>query len=76
MMLLMLIFMLLLLNLMLLFLAGATVSLLDIIERTIQRLCPFVAGGIVVGSIFWSAVTYGAVTVMQVKSTVAQYKNF
>lgn len=45
---------------------GATVSLLDIIERTIQRLCPFVAGGIVVGSIFWSAVTYGAVTVMQV----------
>ena len=39
MMLLMLILKMLLLNLMLLFLAGAPVSLLDIIEKTIKRLC-------------------------------------
>ncbi|KAG5317926.1 MARH5 ligase, partial [Acromyrmex heyeri] len=30
------------------------------------ELCPFIAAGIVVGSIYWTAVTYGAVTVMQV----------
>ena len=36
------------------------------IDGTIFRVCPFIAAGIVVSSIYWSAVTYGAVTVMQV----------
>jgi E3 ubiquitin-protein ligase MARCH5 len=50
--------------------AGPIVQILDIIERSIQRACPFVAGGIVIGSVFWSAVTYGAVTVMQVQDEI------
>lgn len=39
---------------------------LDTIDGAIFRVCPFIAAGIVVGSIYWTAVTYGAVTVMQV----------
>lgn len=39
---------------------------LDTIDAVIFRVCPFIAAGIVVGSIYWTAVTYGAVTVMQV----------
>lgn len=40
--------------------------ILDTIDGIIFRVCPFIAAGIVVGSIYWTAVTYGAVTVMQV----------
>lgn len=40
--------------------------ILDTIDGVIFRVCPFIAAGIVVGSIYWTAVTYGAVTVMQV----------
>jgi E3 ubiquitin-protein ligase MARCH5 len=40
---------------------------LDIIERILNRFCPFLAGGILVGSVYWTAVTYGAVTIMQVE---------
>ena len=32
----------------------------------VGRLCPVVAGGVCVGSLYWTCVTYGAVTVMQV----------
>lgn len=39
---------------------------LDIIERVLNRFCPFLAGGILVGSVYWTAVTYGAVTIMQI----------
>ncbi len=39
---------------------------LDLIERILNRFCPFLAGGILVGSVYWTAVTYGAVTIMQV----------
>jgi len=42
------------------------VVVLDTIDAVIFRVCPFIAAGIVVGSIYWTAVTYGAVTVMQV----------
>ena len=28
-------------------------------------MCPFVAAGVVIGSIYWTAVTYGALTIMQ-----------
>lgn len=38
----------------------------DMIEKFLSKSCPFVAGGILVGSVYWIAVTYGAVTVMQV----------
>ncbi|OQR70281.1 E3 ubiquitin-protein ligase MARCH5-like [Tropilaelaps mercedesae] len=42
------------------------VYVLDRIDRTILRVSPFLAAGIVMGSIYWSAVTFGAVTVLQV----------
>ena len=45
---------------------GTVVFLLDSIDSIVVRVCPFMAAGIVVGSIYWTAVTYGAVTVMQV----------
>ncbi|XP_022094346.1 E3 ubiquitin-protein ligase MARCH5-like isoform X2 [Acanthaster planci] len=45
---------------------GSIVYILDVLDRLIYKVCPFAAGGIVVGSVYWSAVTYGAVTVMQV----------
>jgi E3 ubiquitin-protein ligase MARCH5 len=45
---------------------GALVVLMDSVDALISRICPFVAAGIVVGSIYWTAVTYGAVTVMQI----------
>jgi len=40
---------------------------MDSLDALISRVCPFVAAGLVVGSIYWTAVTYGAVTVMQVR---------
>lgn len=45
---------------------GSVVYIMDVADRMIYRVCPFIAAGIVVGSIYWTAVTYGAVTVMQV----------
>ena len=39
---------------------------MELVDRAIYKLCPFVAGGLFVGSVYWTAVTYGAVTVMQV----------
>lgn len=45
---------------------GPVVYLMDIADRIIYKICPFVAGGIFIGSVYWTAVTYGAVTVMQV----------
>ena len=45
---------------------GPLVHTLDLIERILNRSCPFLAGGILVGSVYWTAVTYGAVTIMQV----------
>uniref|UniRef100_A0A6V7MBS8 E3 ubiquitin-protein ligase MARCHF5 n=1 Tax=Bracon brevicornis TaxID=1563983 RepID=A0A6V7MBS8_9HYME len=45
---------------------GPLVIILDTIDGVIFRVSPFIAAGIVVGSVYWTAVTYGAVTVMQV----------
>lgn len=39
---------------------------LDRVDAFIYKVCPFVAAGVVVGAIYWTAVTYGAITVMQV----------
>ena len=40
--------------------------LLDTIDKLVGRLCPVIAGGVCVGSLYWTCVTYGAITVMQV----------
>uniref|UniRef100_A0A8C2CTQ7 E3 ubiquitin-protein ligase MARCHF5 n=1 Tax=Cyprinus carpio TaxID=7962 RepID=A0A8C2CTQ7_CYPCA len=45
---------------------GPLVYFLQQVDRVLSRASPFAAAGVVVGTIYWSAVTYGAVTVMQV----------
>lgn len=45
---------------------GPLVYVLDIVDKIVKKSCPFVAGGILIGSVYWTAVTYGAVTIMQV----------
>lgn len=45
---------------------GPLMYALDFTDRAIHKICPFMAGGVLVGSMYWTAVTYGAVTVMQV----------
>jgi E3 ubiquitin-protein ligase MARCH5 len=45
---------------------GPVIVMLDAVDSVIYKVCPFVAAGIVVGSVYWTAVTYGAITVMQV----------
>ena len=39
---------------------------MEVVDRIGYKVCPFVAAGVVVGSIYWTAVTYGALTIMQV----------
>ena len=41
------------------------IALFDNIEVLIQRGSPMLLGGVVVGSVYWTSVTYGAVTLMQ-----------
>lgn len=38
---------------------GLLVIIMDSVDALISKVCPFVAAGIVVGSIYWTAVTYG-----------------
>ncbi|XP_033844954.1 E3 ubiquitin-protein ligase MARCHF5 [Periophthalmus magnuspinnatus] len=45
---------------------GALVYFLQQIDGALTRISPFAAVGVVMGTAYWSAVTYGAVTVMQV----------
>ncbi|XP_040013833.1 E3 ubiquitin-protein ligase MARCHF5 [Xiphias gladius] len=45
---------------------GPLVYFLQQVDRALSRASPFAAVGVVVGTVYWSAVTYGAVTVMQV----------
>ncbi|CAI9733030.1 E3 ubiquitin-protein ligase MARCH5-like [Octopus vulgaris] len=45
---------------------GRLVYIMDMTDKVIYKMCPFLAGGIFIGSVYWMAVTYGAVTVMQV----------
>uniref|UniRef100_A0A670J6B3 E3 ubiquitin-protein ligase MARCH5-like n=1 Tax=Podarcis muralis TaxID=64176 RepID=A0A670J6B3_PODMU len=45
---------------------GPLVYFLQQVDRILSKVSPFAAAGIVVGTLYWSAVTYGAVTVMQV----------
>lgn len=40
--------------------------ILDSVNSIIYKVCPVLTAGIAIGSIYWVAVTYGAITVMQV----------
>lgn len=45
---------------------GKFANVLESFDNMIKRLSPFLAAGVIVGSLYWTAVTYGAVTVLQV----------
>lgn len=45
---------------------GPLVYFLQQIDHALSRVSPFAAAGVLSGTVYWSAVTYGAVTVMQV----------
>ena len=49
---------------------GQLMLFLDHMDTFIYKVCPFVAAGVVVGACYWVAVTYGAITVMQVKRQI------
>lgn len=53
---------------------GVMVLILDTVDSFIYKGCPFLAAGIVVGAIYWCAVTYGAITVMQVYILILNWK--
>ena len=46
--------------------AGKFCGVLQTIDRLVYKASPFVATGVLLGSVYWTAVTYGAITVMQV----------
>ena len=50
---------------------GVMVITLDSVEKLTQRISPILFGGLCVGSLYWSCITFGAVTLMQ---TVGQEK--
>ena len=45
---------------------GPVLIIIDYSDKIINKICPIGAASVVIGSLYWSAVTYGAVTVMQV----------
>ncbi|KAF6214456.1 hypothetical protein GE061_009199 [Apolygus lucorum] len=46
--------------------ANILVRSLDQVDNVIYRICPFIAAGVVIGSFYWNAVTYGAIVMLQV----------
>lgn len=46
--------------------SGPIMKILDGLDLLVGRVCPLIAGGVLVGGTFWLFVTYGAVTVMTV----------
>lgn len=44
---------------------GALAVMLENIDTMIKRISPFLTAGVIVGSFYWMAVTYGAITVLQ-----------
>uniref|UniRef100_H2YLS6 E3 ubiquitin-protein ligase MARCHF5 n=2 Tax=Ciona savignyi TaxID=51511 RepID=H2YLS6_CIOSA len=45
---------------------GKLCSVIQMIDRMIYKASPLMATGVLLGSVYWTAVTYGAITVMQV----------
>eukprot|EP00794_Sanderia_malayensis_P005221 gene5221-5877_t len=44
---------------------GPVLIIIDYTDKLFNRISPIVAGGVVLGSLYWSAVTYGAITIVQ-----------
>lgn len=45
---------------------GVFADVLEAVDTLVRRSSPFLAAGVFVGSLYWTAVTYGAITVLQV----------
>lgn len=45
---------------------GSILTVVELTEKAVNKIAPIAAAGVVVGSLYWSAVTFGAVSVMQV----------
>ncbi|KAL9898479.1 E3 ubiquitin-protein ligase MARCHF5-like [Glossina fuscipes fuscipes] len=45
---------------------GKVANILEAFDNLIKRVSPFLAAGVFVGSLYWTAVTYGAVTFLQI----------
>lgn len=45
---------------------GLFADVLEAVDTLIRRSSPFLAAGVFVGSLYWTSVTYGAITVLQV----------
>lgn len=45
---------------------GPIVYIMDVFDGIIYKICPFLTAGIMLSSVYWSGVTYGAVTVLQI----------
>lgn len=45
---------------------GKLANILETFDQMCRKLSPYFAAGVIVGSMYWTAVTYGAVTVLQV----------
>ncbi|XP_064465847.1 E3 ubiquitin-protein ligase MARCHF5-like [Ornithodoros turicata] len=46
--------------------AGGAAALLELLDEGVGRACPLLAGILLLASLYWSAITYGALTVLQV----------
>lgn len=49
---------------------GKIANILEAFDNLIKRVSPFLAAGIFVGSLYWTAVTYGAITFLQVNDNI------
>lgn len=45
---------------------GLVADIIEAVDSLVRRSSPFLAAGVFVGSLYWTAVTYGAITVLQV----------
>lgn len=45
---------------------GTLANVLEGIDTLVRRVSPFLTAGLIVGSLYWSSVTYGAITILQV----------
>ncbi|KAK7586134.1 hypothetical protein V9T40_004010 [Parthenolecanium corni] len=45
---------------------GQLVMFLDTVDTIMLKMSPFLAAGVLAGAVYWTAITYGAITIMQV----------
>lgn len=48
---------------------------MDLMDSVVYKVCPFLAAGLLACSIYWSAMSYGALTVLQVGVITMCYIN-